>query len=159
MHQNPLPKHNIINMVKDEETVIESDDEDEYEVKIKASRLGDSHFRQEALLKGEIVDNLGEDSRKYNFQVKYTLLPKSIKNEVIVPDSWSGIDDETNLEEKALPKKKKMHQMMKECKGDEILYFGKKIYLNFVFLHYGSEGVLLFDDNNNNKRSLSLNIM
>ena len=38
VHQNPLPKHNTVNMIKNEETMIESDDEDEYEFKIKASR-------------------------------------------------------------------------------------------------------------------------
>ena len=37
---------------------------------------------------------------------------------------------------------------MKECKG-EFLYL-KKIYLNFWLLYYGSEGVLFFDDNDNN---------
>ena len=72
VHQNPLHEHNTINIIKDEEIVIKSDDEDEYEVKIKTSRWGDASFRQEALLKSEIVDNLGEDSGKYNFQVKYT---------------------------------------------------------------------------------------
>ena len=74
-HQNPLPEHNTVNMIKDKKTMIKSDDEDEYEVKIKASRFGDACFRQEALLKNKIVDNLGEDSRRYNFQMKYTQPP------------------------------------------------------------------------------------
>ena len=80
-------------MIEDEKIVIESDDEDGYEVKIKASRLGNAHFRQEVLLKSDILDNLEEDSEKYNFQVKYTPLPWELKNEVIVPDGWGGIDD------------------------------------------------------------------
>ena len=50
-------------------------------------------FRRETLLKGEIIDSLGEYSGKYNFQVKYTLPPWAFKNEVIVPDGWGGIDD------------------------------------------------------------------
>ena len=75
VHQNPLPEHNTVNMIKDKEIVIESDDEDVYEVKIRASRLGDAFFDKKALLKGEIVYNLGEDSEKYNFQVKYTPPP------------------------------------------------------------------------------------
>ena len=49
---------------------------------------------------------------------------------------------------------KKMHQMMKECKG-EFLYL-KIIYLNFGLLYYGSEGVLFFDDNDNNNTLLVL---
>ena len=75
VHQNPLSEHNIVNMIKDEETMIGSDDEDKYEVKIKAFRLGGARFRQETLLKCEIVDNFGEDFRKYNLQLKYTTPP------------------------------------------------------------------------------------
>ena len=49
---------------------------------------------------------------------------------------------------------KKIHQMMKECKG-EFLYF-EKLHLNFGLLYYGSEGVLFFDDNDNNNTLLIL---
>ena len=43
---------------------------------------------------------------------------------------------------------------MKECKG-EFLYLEKN-YLNFGLLYYGSEGVLFFDDNDNNNTFLVL---
>ena len=86
VHQNPLPKHNAVNMVLMEGEIIRPDDEDEYEAKLKTARQGDARFRHEAFLKGEIIDNLEEDSNKYNFQVKYTLPPWAFKNKVIVPD-------------------------------------------------------------------------
>ena len=74
--------------------IIEPDDEDEYEAKLKTARQGDARFCHEAFLKGEIIDNLGEDSSKYDFQVKYTPPPWAFKSEVIVPDSWGGMDNE-----------------------------------------------------------------
>ena len=43
---------------------------------------------------------------------------------------------------------------MKVCKG-EFLYLKKK-YLNFGLLYYESEGVLIFDDNDNNNTLLVL---
>ena len=55
----------------------------------------------------------------------------------------------------SLRQSKKIHQMMKECKG-EFLYF-KKINFNFGLLYYGSEGVLFFDDNDNNNKLLIFN--
>ena len=51
VHSNPLLEHNTLNMIKNEEIVIKSNNKDEYEVKIKAYRLGDTRFHQEALLK------------------------------------------------------------------------------------------------------------
>ena len=44
--------------------------------------------------------------------------------------------------------------MMKECKG-EFLYFRKDLF-KFWLLYYGSEGVLFFDDNDNNSTLLVL---
>ena len=98
VHQNPLPEHNAINTIQGEEEIIRYNDEDEYEAKLKASRLGNARFRKKKLLKGEIIDNLREDSGKYNFQVKYTPPPWAFKNEVIVPDSWASMDDKLNHE-------------------------------------------------------------
>ena len=61
---------------------------------LKIIRQGDACFRHEAFLKWEIIDNLGEDSGKYNFQVKYTPPLWTFKSEVIVPDSWGGMNNE-----------------------------------------------------------------
>ena len=62
-------------MVLTKRDIIEHDDEDEYEAKLKTARQGDNRFRREVFLKGKIVDNLGEDYGIYNFQVKYTPPP------------------------------------------------------------------------------------
>ena len=67
VHQNLLPEHNVVNMILTEGEIIEPDDEDEYEAKLRIDWKGNAHFRREAFLKREIIDNLGEDSGKYNF--------------------------------------------------------------------------------------------
>ena len=59
-----------------------------------------------------------------------------------------------NFYESKLEASKKMHQMMKECKG-ELLYFEKN-HLNLELLYYEMEGVLFFDDNDNNNTLLVL---
>ena len=53
----------------------------------------------------------------------------------------------------SLRQSKKIHQMMKECKG-EFLYF-EKIYLNFDS-YITIVTILFFDDNNNNNTFLVL---
>lgn len=50
--------------------------------------------------KGKIIGTLGEDSGKYNFQVKYTPPLWVFENEVILLDGWGGMDDEVNLKVK-----------------------------------------------------------
>ena len=93
VHQNPLPERNVVNMVLTEGEIMRPDEEVEYEAKLKTAWQEDARFRREAFLKGEVIDNLREDSGKYNFQVKYTPPPWAFKSEMIVPHGWGDMDN------------------------------------------------------------------
>lgn len=93
VHQNPLLEHNVVNMICGEDEKVESKKDNEYGAKVKAARQGDARFDNKGCQNGEVIDTLGEDSGKYNLQVKYTPSPWAFMNEVIMPDDWAGMDN------------------------------------------------------------------